>query len=223
MLNRVAVVVPAHNEQAVLPRCLAALRVAVRNLPPAEVIVVADSCHDATASIAARAGAHVITTDARNVGRARHAGMQHALRHGVDGLWLATTDADSHVPADWLDWHRHHAEAGADILTGTVTVADWRPRPQAVRSHYETLYRRGVAGTAHHHVHGANLGCSATAYQALGGFAPLPHSEDHDLVDRARQANLTVVADATCPVTTSARRRNRAPHGFATYLDELGV
>jgi len=218
------VVVPAHNEQQLLPACLAALRTAATSVDTQldiELIVVADSCDDATATIAEHAGAHVVPVDVRSVGRARVIGMDFALRRGTDGLWLATTDADSRVPRDWLAWQRRHALDGADLLVGAVTVTDWTPRPTHVRELFEAQYRRRVVGAVHGHVHGANLGVAAAAYRRLGGFAPLPHSEDHDLLARARRAGLRIVADATCPVDTSARRRSRAPNGFAAYLDTL--
>ncbi|PGH42938.1 hypothetical protein COO58_19285 [Micromonospora sp. WMMA1996] len=222
MVNRVAVVVPAHDEQALLPGCLTSVRSALRGLPvPSEVIVVADDCRDETAAVAAGLGAVVVTVRARSVGRARAAGMAHALRHGPDGLWLLSTDADSRVPRRWGDWHLRHARAGVDLLVGTVRVADWGPRSELVRTRFETRYRHGLSGTAHRHVHGANLGCAATVYERLGGFSDLLHGEDHDLVERGRRRAMRVVADAGCPVRTSARRRSRAPHGFARYLDTL--
>jgi glycosyltransferase involved in cell wall biosynthesis len=211
VLTGCAVVVPAHNEQDLLPGCLAALRAGV--LPPTEIIVVADACTDHTARIAAEAGAEVVTVTAGNVGRARAAGMAHALRHGGAGLWLATTDADSRVPPDWLAWHARHAALGTDLLVGTVAVSDWSPWPEAVRYAYERRYR-----TTRGHVHGANLGCAGEAYQGLGGFAGLDHDEDRDLVTRATRAGLRVRYDATCPVLTSARRTARAPSGFAAHL-----
>ena len=57
----VAVVVPARDEEASLPRLLASL--AVQQPPPAEVVVVDDASTDATASVARRAGARVVAGD----------------------------------------------------------------------------------------------------------------------------------------------------------------
>lgn len=214
MLTRFAVVVPAHDEQDLLPECLAALRVAAAGVTVAtEVIVVADNCSDATAALARSAGTEVVQLGAGNVGRARAAGMAYALRHGGAGLWLATTDADSRVPPGWLGWHGRHATGGTDVLVGTVGVEDWTPWPAAVRDAYEIGYR-----TTPEHVHGANLGVAASAYAELGGFSPLGHDEDRDLVTRAARAGLRVVHDAGCPVVTSARRTARAPAGFAAHL-----
>jgi glycosyltransferase involved in cell wall biosynthesis len=63
------VVVPAHNEEALLPACLAALRRAARAVStPVHVLVVADTCTDKTAVTAQACGARVIGISARNVG-----------------------------------------------------------------------------------------------------------------------------------------------------------
>ena len=116
-MNRVAVVVPAHDERDLLPACLAALAVAADRIAPVpvEIVVVADACTDDTAALAAAAGAHVVLVHERNVGHARAAGMAHALRHGPGGLWLATTDADSRVGPGWLAWHRRHSSPGGPL------------------------------------------------------------------------------------------------------------
>jgi glycosyltransferase involved in cell wall biosynthesis len=219
-VTRVAVVVPAHDEQDLLPACLAALTAAAARIAPVpvEVIVVADACTDGTAGLAAAAGVEVLTIGARSVGHARAAGMTHALRHGPDGLWLATTDADTRVPGGWLDWHLRYARSGAALLAGTVEVDDWLAWPLALPDRYETRYRRTAA-----HVHGANLGVDAHAYLAAGGFPAVPYDEDRELVARVRATGGRVVTDTRCPVRTSARADGRAPLGFAAYLRDLAA
>jgi glycosyltransferase involved in cell wall biosynthesis len=220
VLNRVAVVVPAHNEAGGLAACVDSVRRATAKVAAAtarvtvEMIVVADACTDDTAAEAARAGATVITVDEANVGRARATGMSHALRHGA--TWLATTDADSLVPSGWLAWHIAHAAAGTHVLVGEVRVADWSPHPPLVRDRYERHYAANRP-----HVHGANLGCDPRTYTAVGGFDALAVGEDHDLVARARRAGHRVVHDGRSPVVTSARRAHRAPNGFGAFLESL--
>ncbi|MGX6607976.1 glycosyltransferase [Micromonosporaceae bacterium Da 78-11] len=222
-MNRVAVVVPAHDEQDLLPACLGALATAAEQVAPVpvEIIVVADACTDDTAALATAAGAHVVTGTDHSVGHARAAGMAYALRHGPDGLWLATTDADSRVDPAWLRWQLRAARAGADLLIGTVEVDDWSPWPEALRVDYESRYRGLLTGITHTHEHGANLGCTARAYQAAGGFPAVTHDEDRALIAAFRAAGARIVTDSRCPVLTSARPAARAPAGFAAHLADL--
>ncbi|MGP8000767.1 MAG: glycosyltransferase [Streptosporangiaceae bacterium] len=227
MIEAIGVVIPAHNEEDLLPGCLAAVRQAAQRVAPVPVrlIVVADACTDRTAEHAGRAGASVLRIGARCVGAARAAGMRQALSRAwhldPGSLWLATTDADTLVPRGWLSGHLRRAAAGWDAVVGTVTVADWAGRPPqlpaAFRQHYGP--RRG----AHPHVHGANLGFTAQAYLAAGGFPPIPSAEDHALVAALAATGGRILRTTEVSVRTSARRYARAPHGFGHLLSTLAV
>jgi len=218
------VVVPAHNEEAMLPACLAALRRAVAAAGiPVHLVVVADTCTDRTAAVARACGARVISTGARNVGAARAAGMTEMLRlaAGRDpaAVWLATTDADTVVPSGWLRRQLRYAERGWDVVLGTVAVADWEEHPPHVPAAFEAMYGHG--GGPHPHVHGANLGIRASAYLAAGGFRPLATAEDHALLAAATEAGCPVVQAGDITVRTSGRRQARAPRGFSHLLRTL--
>ena len=71
-------------------------------------------------------------------------------------------------------------------------------------------------------MHGANLGFTADAYLAAGGFRPLPTAEDHALVDDLLAAGLPLLRTTRVPVMTSARALARAPRGFSWLLGTLG-
>ena len=226
MIKAAGVVIPAHNEQDLLPACLAAVRRAARQVSvPVHLVVVADACTDKTADLASALGATVIESGAHNVGAARRAGVSHVLRSArhLDPaeVWVATTDADSLVPGHWLTCQLRYAHRGWKGVVGTVTVVDWSGHPRHVQRRYIRGYRawRG----RHPHVHGANLGFAADAYLAAGGFRPLPTAEDHALVDDFRAARIPLLRTVRLPVVTSARRRARAPRGFAWLLGTLAA
>ncbi|GGW15420.1 hypothetical protein GCM10010264_63340 [Streptomyces globisporus] len=68
-----------------------------------------------------------------NVGRARATGVRAALDAiggPADGVWIASTDADSSVRPDWLAYQAARAAEGWDAVIGTVTVDRW-PAGQA--------------------------------------------------------------------------------------------
>jgi len=111
-----------------LPERVAARRDVVS--VPVHVLVVADTCGDRTAAIARAYGVRVIRIGARNVGTARAAGMSELLRLTAacdrSAVWLATTDADTVVPPDWLHRQLSYASQGWDVVLGTVTVLTGR-------------------------------------------------------------------------------------------------
>ncbi|HEY2241722.1 MAG TPA: glycosyltransferase [Streptosporangiaceae bacterium] len=236
MIEAVGVVVPAHDEEELLPACLAGLAeaaaVAVEDRPGLRVriVVAADACTDGTAAVARQAGVLVVPLAARNVGTARAVGLAALLQPGSpawnDGpppdpaaLWLATTDADSVVPADWLSGQLRQAEAGWDAVVGTVTVADWTGYPDGTVREFSRRY--GTWQDWHPHVHGANLGFTAAAYQSVGGFPALPTGEDRALVAALQASGFRVLRNAAVSVITSARVRYRAPAGFGHDLATL--
>ncbi len=98
--------------------------------------------------------------------------------------WLACTDADSAVPEHWLTRQLDLADAGADVVVGTVRPELAALSPDRARAWLAT-HRPGHANG---HVHGANLGVRLTAHDAAGGFAPVAEHEDVGLVERARAA-----------------------------------
>ncbi|MFJ6699006.1 glycosyltransferase [Streptomyces sp. NPDC091272] len=238
----VVVIVPACNEQSLLPAALDAIGTAARH-PALEsvrvvTVVAADSCTDGTAAIARSAGALVVPVRYRNVGRARAAAVAAGLATlpaaGAGSAWIASTDADSRVPADWLAFHLARAEEGWEALVGTVAVDRWPPHSRNLAVRYHRLYEasrppaghrgprdQGRTGWQHPHVHGANLGCSAGAYAAAGGFPPLPLDEDHGLVAALERAGARILRTPDCPVTTSSRLRPRARGGFGDHLARL--
>ena len=216
--RQVVVVVPAHNEVANLPGCIASVRGAAAAVPvPVLTVVVLDHCDDGSEdlSVGDRADVHFHQIDARNVGTARAAGFEVARRMldtGPQRTWYATTDADTRVDPDWL---QRQLASQADMVLGLVRVPAGRVPPGLARR-----YLRGVDADdhAHVHVHGANLGCRAARYWEVGGFAHLATGEDVDLVTRFEAAGYTIDRDPDLWVTTSARRTGRAPGGFAEDL-----
>lgn len=212
-----AVVVPAHDEEACLGECLAAIGVAAEHpallREPVICIVVLDACTDGSARIAHAAGVLSLFTDARNVGVARGLGAQHALELGA--AWIAFTDADSRVAPDWLV---RQCELRADAVCGTVQIADWSGLPAAARERYAVHYQDR---DDHRHVHGANLGVSASAYRRAGGMPPLPVSEDVAFVQRLIALDCRIAWSALPRVITSARIANRVQGGFSGFLRTL--
>lgn len=219
------VVIPAHDEADLLGDCLDALERATRWVGDRALVrplVVLDACTDASAAVAGAHHVGTLTVDARCVGRARDAGCRALLdgHHPRPG-WLATTDADSRVPPDWLLVQLEACETGADARVGTVYVDDWAEHGLAAPLWFRDVYDRVT--DPHPHVHGANLGLRADAYRGCGGFGDLPTGEDHALVAALDAGGFTVHRTRRSPVRTSSRRIGRAANGFAARLTHLGT
>jgi glycosyltransferase involved in cell wall biosynthesis len=220
----VGVVVPAHDEQDLLGGCLDALARAARwvsDRAAVRTLVVLDACRDRSAEVARAHGVATLVIADRCVGRARDAGCAALLDGpGARPGWLATTDADSRVPPDWLLAQLEARARPADARVGAVYVEDWSEQSPAAAHWFSDVY--DDAGDPHPHVHGANLGVRAEAYRACGGFHGLATGEDVALVDALDAGGFRVHRTRRSPVLTSGRRIARAQGGFAGRLVDLG-
>lgn len=224
-MRAAAVVVPAHDEEALLPACMQALSVAVARVD-IEVLVLAvlDDCTDGSQAACARHGVGTLLVEERNAGRARALGLAAAIadltsRWPLEEIWLATTDADSRVAPDWLSEQLRRADDGADAVFGVVDVDDWSDHGPRVPGRFLERY---AAFDPHPHRHGACLGLRADRYLEVGGMPALAVGEDQALAALLEQIpGLRVDATLAVRVTTSARRRSRVVGGFATLLASL--
>jgi glycosyltransferase involved in cell wall biosynthesis len=225
--DAIGIVVPANNEEELLPACLASVLASADAVAcPVDIVVVLDDCRDTSAAVAerfaclstSRVSVRALTAHYRNVGAARALGVGALMRRGAaDGLWIATTDADTTVSPDWLSRQLRHAGCGASVVVGTIRVADWADRTDALAERAEAAYVR----SEHRHVHGANLSFAAPAYVRAGGFTPLSADEDLALVREFVAAQESIVWATDLPVLTSGRRVGRTTSGFAGYLNDL--
>lgn len=225
----IGVAIPAHDEEASLDACLQALLGAARHPDLAaeevRVCVVLDACSDGSLAIverhrplfaAAGCALESIEIAARRVGAARALGAQHLLGHGA--RWLAFTDADSRVGPAWL---AAQLALEADVVCGSVVVDDWSPHAELAAPLREQFLRDYQDCDGHRHIHGANLGVSAAAYLAAGGFAAVDCHEDVLLVRALEAIGARFAWSAQPRVFTSARVDARARGGFGDTLRAL--
>lgn len=110
---RLAVIVPAHNEEKLIGTCVRSLL--ANRETPVEVFVVAHNCTDRTAELAVEAGARALPLNGPGgKGLALDHGFNHALSLGADAVLVI--DADSIVSKNLL------AEVAASIRAGAEAV-----------------------------------------------------------------------------------------------------
>ena len=112
---RFLVLVPAHDEERAIGRCLDAIDADRR--PGDLVLVVADRCTDATAEIARMSGASVLERgpeDEPGRAAARQAGLEHA--RALDWDAVVMLDADSVIEPGFFDACQRALATGAGAV-----------------------------------------------------------------------------------------------------------
>lgn len=211
----IGVVIPVHNEEAILDACLQSVCLAAQDplldAEPVEIVVVLDACTDRSAAVAVRHGAQIVSLNASCVGADRALGASFALDYGA--RWIAFTDADTIVPANWLS---AQLDLDADAVCGQVCIEDWSGHPPGVRELHLQTYSKQTR-----HVHGANLGIAAAAYRTAGGIPAVKVGEDAALISSVIARRGDVRWAGSPRVVTSARLPTTVWGGFASYLAEL--
>ncbi len=161
----ISVIVPAYNEETILPATLDAIGAAAATLTAnsgvcVELLVVDNNSTDATVIAAQESGARVVREPVQGIARARNAGARHA-----GGELLVFVDADVLVPPDTLS-AIHTAMSDPSCVGGGVDV-EYQPRRRSVRVYLRAwrllAERLGM-------VQGATQFCTKDAFDAIGGY-----------------------------------------------------
>lgn len=241
-LRHIAVALPAKDEAADLPVCLAALDAAAAHYGgEVTIMVLANNCQDATTEI----------LDATRLNHARlqwtalsllpayaHAGWARRLAfdEAVASLSspmdvLACTDADTLVAPDWFARTVAHLDAGADAIAGRALTRrcdraalgrEAARRLNMLGRYYTALdWLRAETAPAedpwprHYYEGGASIALTLDLYRRIGG-APTPSvGEDRALFSAVREAGGRVRHPLDVRVFTSSRIEGRAAGGMA--------
>ncbi len=98
--SAIAVLIPAHNEEAGLGPLLADLSAQTR--PPRFVLVVADRCTDGTVRVAREGGAEALEIEGGPGGKARALAEGFRAMSGREWDAVVVVDADCRLPSDFL-------------------------------------------------------------------------------------------------------------------------
>jgi glycosyltransferase involved in cell wall biosynthesis len=200
---KLSIVIPAYNEEKYLPATLESVRLSLEPIgDAAELIVVDNESTDATAEIAQRFGAKVVSETVHNSSRVRNTGAKAA-----SGEMLLFLDADTHMPPGLAS---SVAELARDpeCFGGAVTVDYTRFERPWIRV-YASMWR--FWGKVFNMKGGAAQFCRREAFETIGGYDEAVYlGEDVEfywaLTKYARQngGRLNFIEDMS--VTTSSRR-----------------
>ncbi|MBI4582891.1 MAG: glycosyltransferase [Planctomycetes bacterium] len=180
---KLSVIVPAFNEEKLLPHTLDEIRRAVQPFLGTELeyelIVANNNSTDRTAEIAARAGARVVFEPIRQIARSRNAGAAAA-----SGEWLLFIDADSYPSAALIGAMLEKIRSGRHIGGGSTVSARGFPLSARLWLRLWNAISRTCRWAA-----GSFIFCRTDAFRAAGGFSPeLYASEEIDLSRRLKQS-----------------------------------
>ena len=198
-----SVIIPAHNEETWLPRCLTALAEAMAAVGErGEVIVVDNASTDATARVAEEHGARVVREPHRQISRARNTGARCA-----GGRYLIFLDADTILPTPLLRQALSNL-AGGECAGGGSFVRLDIPLPWSLRQFMKfwewNARRMGLAA-------GCFVYCSREAFDAIGGFDERVYASEEVWFSRAlgkwgRKNGKPFLLITEPPVVTSGRK-----------------
>jgi glycosyltransferase involved in cell wall biosynthesis len=157
--DKILIVVPAFNEEENIGRVIADVRQIV---PFADVLVVDDGSPDATAMIAKRAGARVISLPFNlGYGVALQTGFKYALRRGYD--YVVHMDADGqHEVRCVVDLIDEVRKGEADVILGSRFLGSSRFKPAFARRMGILIFRAIVSLIV-----GQKISDPTTGFQAL--------------------------------------------------------
>jgi glycosyltransferase involved in cell wall biosynthesis len=177
---KLSVVIPAWNEEGLLPACLASVGGTLGEIPglDVELIVVDNNSTDRTAAVARAAGAHVVYEARNQIARARNAGAAAAR-----GDWLLFLDADSRLNPGLAAELLAAVESGRWVACGSTVQMDGLPWWARI-----LLWAWNGSSRLCRVAAGCFLACRADAFRAVGGFDEgLYATEELDLSRRLRR------------------------------------
>ena len=203
---RVSVVLPAFNEEKLLPAALAAVKAAASAFTARgwdwECVVCDNNSTDRTAELGRAAGARVVFEPVNQIGRARDAGARAA-----NGEWLIFIDADS-TPSEALFAAIADRIAAGRALGGgsMVELEPGTPRYARFVCGFWNLWSR-LAGWAA----GSCVWVEAAAFRAAGGFGTEYYAGEEVFLSRrlkslARRSGRRFVILSAHPLRTSSRK-----------------
>jgi glycosyltransferase involved in cell wall biosynthesis len=208
----ISVIVPAFNEERVLPETLAAISAASAALVAAgfswELIVCDNNSTDRTAAIGRDAGARVVFEPVNQIGRARNTGAAAAT-----GDWLIFVDADSRPSSELFADVAREIRSGRTLAGGCRVVFDHSPWIVRAMVAFWNVMSRTLGWAA-----GSFIFCEARAFRAIGGFSQVLYAaEEIDLFRRlkrlARREGRAIRILTAHPLVTSGRKAELYSNG----------
>ena len=202
----ISFVIPVRDDAARLRRCLERIAAGTPAGVRVEIVVADNGSVDDSASVARRAGAHVLSLPGLRLGELRN----RAAAAGR-GPVLAFVDADHEIGPAWIP---AALETLATAAHGAVGAPCRPPSPATwVQRFYDRLRRHPAAQEPVDWLGSGNMAVRRAAFEEAGGFdAGLETCEDVDLCRKLRARGYALLAD---------RRLENVHHGDPRTLRQV--
>lgn len=166
ILYKFSVIIPAHNEEKYIDKCLKSILNASEYVTDnVEIIVVANRCTDKTELIAKHYGAKVLKNEEKCISAVRNTGVKSA-----QGEIIVTIDADSRMSKHSLCEIKEKLESGKYIGGGTNPKFDRISIGIAFSAMYVAFNLIPVMMKNKGYLSGAMFWCYKKDFDAVGGF-----------------------------------------------------
>jgi len=205
----ISVIIPAHNEEKYIEKCLFSLEKQVEK--PDEIIVVDNNCRDKTIAIAKKFRVKIVKEKRQGIAFARNKGFDCAK-----GDIIVRCDADTIVPPDWIkkiktNFQKHKIDA----LTGSVIFYDLPLKTPIFANVYMDIMKTALKGN--NTLNGFNMAIKKNIWKKVRKKVCLDSNKVHEDVDLAIQigkAGGVIAVDKNLVVKSSGRRIVKKPYSF---------
>ena len=179
----ISVIIPAHNEERYIGKCLKSIKIAAREISDeVEIIVVANRCTDRTADIARRYGVEVLENSDKCISSIRNAGVRAS-----NGRVIVTIDADSVMHKTALAEIKELLRSGKYIGGGAIPMFDRMSLGIAISGAYVALNLLPTMIKSGGFISATMFWFSRKAFDKIGGFdESLVSLEDADFARRLK-------------------------------------
>lgn len=189
-------IIPAKNEETSLPLCIKSIREQNYRAEAVQIVVIDDYSTDKTFKVAKDCGVTVLTPDFPS-GKTTRARNKNLAAQQCDGDYLIFLDAHIVLPStDWLDNVEKYIQKRSErnLILSFPALPPPHLSPllklfKAEKAQTIALCATEVAGQ--NQFVGGSMLISKNAFVRLGGFPPIPSSEDISLYQNARKEGLS--------------------------------
>ena len=203
---RLLVIIPAFNEEAAIGGVVASVR---RHAPEADIVVVNDGSADATADVAGRAGATVLShLYNMGIGATMQTGYKYAGRYGYDVA--VQVDGDGQHPAESIRFLVETLIKGrADLVVGSRFLGEGDYKPSLARSTGMAIFSRVVSAVIKVKVTDTTSGFRAAGKRCIDFFSSR-YPDDYPEVESLVLLHKKGFSIMEVPVTMSERASGRS-------------